>query len=138
MNLLYRLAADIVVVVHFAFVLFIVGGLAAILVGVVRKWRWTRSMKFRLLHLLAISFVVAEALCGLTCPLTTWENWLRRRAGDAGYQGDFLAEWLHELLFFDAEPWVFTVGYCLFGLVVVATFIFAPPQRFSDRHRQDG
>ena len=137
MNLLYRLAADVVVVVHFAFVLFIVGGLAAILLGVMRNWRWTRNMKFRLLHLLAIALVVAEAVCGVTCPLTTWENWLRLRAGGATYQGDFLAAWLHELLFFDAEPWVFTIGYCLFGLVVVVTFILAPPDGFP-RRRRDG
>jgi hypothetical protein len=32
------------------------------------------------------------------------------------------------LLFFDAEPWVFTVCYTLFGLAVLATFVLAPPR----------
>ena len=132
MNLFFRIAADIVVVVHFAFVIFVVGGLLAILVGWLRGWRWTRNMTFRWLHLLAILVIVAEALCGITCPLTSWEKSLRLRAGDATYQGDFIAAWAHELLFYDAEPWVFTTGYCLFGLVVVLTFWLAPPTRQRD------
>jgi hypothetical protein len=123
----YRLAADVMVVVHLAFVAFVALGQVAILVGVVRGWPWVCGRKFRVLHLLAIAVVVVQSLLGTTCPLTIWEKQLRRLGGQEAYPGDFLARWAHDLLFFDAEPWVFTLIYTLFGLLVLLTFLFAPP-----------
>ena len=81
-----------------------------------------------LLHLLAILIVATEAICGITCPLTTWEQHLRELAGDTAYQGDFIADWTHRLLFYEFPSWVFTLAYVLFGLLVLATFAFAPPR----------
>ena len=128
MATLYRLTADLVVVIHFAFVAFVVFGLPLTLVGGVRRWEWVRGARIRAIHLAAIGFVVAESLCGVTCPLTAWEQRLRDLAGQANYRGDFLANWVHDLLFFDAEPWVFTVCYCSFGLAVLLTWILVPPR----------
>ena len=124
----YRLAADAIVLVHFAYVAFVVVGLLAILLGLVGRWSWVRNVWFRLLHLLAILIVAGEAVCGITCPLTTWEQHLRALAGDTAYQGDFIADWTHRLLFYEFQPWVFTLAYVLFGLIVLATFVFAPPR----------
>lgn len=125
----YRLTADLVVVVHFAFVLFVALGLLLTLIGGVRKWDWVRGVRFRAIHLAAIGFVVAESLCGITCPLTVWERYLRDLAGQASYRGDFIATWVHDLLFFDAEPWVFTVFYCAFGAIVALSWLLVPPRR---------
>jgi len=129
MPVLYKLAADLVVVVHFGYVSFVLVGQVLILLGVMCRWRWVRNPWFRWLHLGAISIVVAESLLGIVCPLTTWESWLRREAGEATYSGDFLGHWAHELVFYDAPPWVFTVAYSIFGLLVVGTFLLAPPRR---------
>ena len=129
MTTLYRLTADLVVVVHFAFVAFVVFGLLLTLVGGVRQWEWVRCVRFRAIHLAAIGFVVAESLCGVTCPLTVWEQRLRNLAGQASYQGDFIATWAHDLMFFDAEPWVFTLCYCSFGAVVALSWLLVPPRR---------
>lgn len=126
---LYRLGADFTVVIHFAFVMFVLLGQVFITIGVLAKWNWIRNFKFRVIHLASILFVVAESLTGVVCPLTTLEKWLREKAGEASYQGDFIATWVHDALFFTAEPWVFTLCYSLFGLFVVITFIFAPPRR---------
>jgi hypothetical protein len=128
MNVLYRLAADAVVVLHCAYATFVVVGLIVILFGLARRRPWARNVFFRVLHLAAIVVVAAESVCGIACPLTTWEQELRTLAGEATYEGDFIATWVHELLFFDAEPWVFTVCYVAFALVVLATFLFAPPR----------
>jgi hypothetical protein len=76
-----------------------------------------------------IGIVVVEALLGITCPLTTWENQLRHAAGETARAESFVGRWIHDLLFYDAPPWVFTVIYCLFGAVVLATFVIAPPKR---------
>jgi H+/Cl- antiporter ClcA len=124
----YRLVVDAVVVVHLAYVAFVVVGLLAILLGLLCRWLWVRNVWFRSLHLLAILVVAAEAVCGITCPLTTWEQRLRLLAGDTSHQGDFIATWVHRLMFFDLQPWVFTVCYVLFGLIVLATFLLAPPR----------
>jgi Protein of Unknown function (DUF2784) len=131
----YALAADVIVAAHFAYVAFVVLGLLLTLVGIARGWSWVRNPWFRGVHLATILIVVAEAWLGITCPLTTWEKQLRRLAGQTTYGGDFLGRWLHEVLFFDLPPAVFTLIYTAFGLAVIATWVFAPPRRrrFTDR-----
>ncbi len=124
-----RLLADAIVVIHAAFVMFVVLGMGAIVLGIARGWEWVRNPWFRGLHLAAIGVVVLETLGGVACPLTTWESALRRQAGQVGYAGDFVGYWAHRLIFFRAEPWVFTLGYLLFGASVLAAFILAPPRR---------
>lgn len=126
---LFRLAADAIVTIHVAYVAFVVLGLAAFWWGIARRRPWARNPLLRYLHLTMILIVVAEAWAGITCPLTTWEQWLRDRSGDSSYQGDFIATCLHDLLFIDAPPWVFTLAYTLFGLLVLGTFVVAPPRR---------
>ena len=131
---LSKLAADAIVVIHFAFVLFVLLGQLLIMIGALAGWTWVRNFKFRLIHLGSILFVVAESVLGIVCPLTTLEKWLQKQSGGAAYEGDFIARWVHEVLFFDKEtipPWLFTIIYSLFGLLVLLTFIFAPPRRKS-------
>jgi hypothetical protein len=128
MQLVYRLAADTIVVVHFTYVGFVIVGFLLTLIGVLAGWKWIRNLYFRAAHLLAILIVVAESLGGITCPLTTWESQLRTLAGQTAYEGDFIAEWVHDMLFVNAQPWAFTLCYTLFGLAVLATFILAPPR----------
>lgn len=128
---LFRLAADAIVTIHVAYVAFVVLGLAAIWWGIARQRPWARNPLLRYLHLTMILIVVAEAWAGITCPLTTWEQWLRDHSGGSSYRGDFIATCLHDLLFIDAPPWAFTVAYSLFGLLVLGTFVVAPPRRLS-------
>ena len=118
------LLADIVLIVHFAFVLFVVGGLAAIWIGTVAGLAWVRNFWFRAAHLAAIAFVAAESLLGIWCPLTIWEARLR----GTGAEKSFVAEWVHRLLFYDLPEWLFTAAYVLFGLAVAATWALLPPR----------
>lgn len=136
MSLFYRLAADGVVGLHMAYVLIVVLGLPAICWGIVRKHDWVRNVWLRGGHLAMILIVVGEAWAGITCPLTVWEHQLRDAAGQQAYQGAFVANLVHDLLFFDAEPWVFTLLYTVFGLLVAATFVMAPPG-CSKRSREE-
>lgn len=129
MQLAYRLAADAVLVIHVGYVAFVILGLVLTVIGILARWQWIRNFWFRSLHLAAILLVVVQALLGVMCPLTIWENELRQLAGQTAYRGDFIATWLHDLLFIDAEPWVFTLCYTLFGLAVLATFLLAPPRK---------
>ena len=67
-------------------------------------------------------------MLGITCPLTTWEQQLRAAGGQETYKGAFVANLVHDLLFYDLQPWVFVLGYTLFGTAVLLTWIFAPPR----------
>lgn len=125
--MIYRVLADLTVFVHAAYVLFVVAGFLMTLVGMLCRWQWTRGFWFRSLHLAMILVVVAESLLGITCPLTTLEHDLRLRAGQTSYTGSFMGEVVHNLLFFDAPEWVFTILYCFFGSLVVVVFIWWPP-----------
>ncbi len=121
------LLADLVVIIHALFVLFVVAGQALILMGWIISWCWTRNPVFRVAHLAAIGFVVAEAWFGMVCPLTTLEYELRNSAEQTAYEMSFIGYWLDRLLFYAAPEWVFTLVYTLFALVVVTTFVFYPP-----------
>jgi polyferredoxin len=125
---LFQLAADVVLVGHFAIAMFVVAGLALVVVGNLRDWSWVNGWSFRLAHLAAIAIVVAEAWLGIVCPLTTLENWLRTGAGATPYAESFVAHWLQRLLFYDAPAWVFTTAYTVFGLAVAAAWWVFPPR----------
>ena len=84
----YRALADCTIVVHLAFVGYVVVGLVLILLGILFRWGWVRNFWFRATHVLAICFVAFEAMIGMECPLTTWENQLRAAAGIVGLRAD--------------------------------------------------
>ena len=122
-----QLLADAVLTLHVAVVVFVVGGLVLIIGGNLRGWRWVNSPGFRLAHLIAIAVVVAEAWFGVVCPLTSLEMWLRAETPSPTYAGSFIEHWLQRILYYEAPPWVFTLGYSLFGLLVAATWWYFPP-----------
>ena len=81
--------ADLVVGIHFLFVLFVVlGGLLAL------RWRWVIWV-----HLPAAIWGALIELGGWICPLTPLEQSLRDRAGAGGYQGGFIEHYLLPILY---------------------------------------
>lgn len=127
---LHALLADLILLLHALFIAFVVLGMLAIALGAALRRQWVRNFYFRAAHLAAIGYVVVQALFGMVCPLTDLENALRVRAGQEPYDaGGFIQTWLHRLIFFDAEPWVFTLCYTLFGLLVAAVMWWVPPRR---------
>ncbi len=136
---LYTFLADVVVVIHAAYIAFVIFGLLVVLAGIVLRWKWIRNFWFRAIHLVMIGIVVVQALFGVICPLTSLEKKLQTMGGEATYDRSFIGHWVHELIFYDASPSTFTVIYCAFGAMVLATFVLAPPRRPRRRlHRQHG
>jgi hypothetical protein len=119
--------AGAIVVVHLAIMLFVTAGLPLIYLGAARRWQWVRDWRWRALHLAAIGFVAAESLAGIACPLTLWEDALRGQQSHIG----FIERWVDRILFYDFSPWVFTVAYTVFALLVALTWILVPPVRRS-------
>lgn len=116
--------ADIVLIIHFLYVLFVVGSVPVIWVGAWLKLQFVRNRWFRFLHLGAILFVVAESLMGVVCPLTVWENRLRQVETDSS----FIQHWLHQIMFYNVPEGVLTTVYILFAVLVAATFKWVPPR----------
>ena len=117
--------ADAILIVHFLIAAFIVLGLAAVWLGAAIGWEWVRNPWFRWLHLAAIAFVAAEALLGIACPLTVWEDLLR---GGARVES-FVARWVRAVLFYQAPEWVFTLIYVAWTAATLLTLWLVPPRR---------
>ncbi len=87
--MLFRLAADVVVALHFGFIVFVVAG--GFLV-----WRWRR---LAWVHLPVAAWGALIEFTGWICPLTPLENALRRRAGEAGYAGGFIEHYVIPIIY---------------------------------------
>jgi hypothetical protein len=89
--MVYRVLADAVVVVHFAFLAFVV-------TGPLLSHRW-RAVVW--LHLPALAWAVGIIAVGYECPLTALENRLRRLGGERPYPGGFVDHYIENVLYPD-------------------------------------
>lgn len=87
--MLFQAGADLVVLVHLAFIVFVVlGGVLAL------HWRWILWV-----HLPALLWSALLEFCGWTCPLTPLENWLRRVGGASEYSGGFVERYVLPIVY---------------------------------------
>jgi polyferredoxin len=120
-----RIAADALLVAHFLIAAFITGGLVLIWLGAAAGWRWVRNPWFRLLHLAAIAVVALEALLGVACPLTVWEDLLRGSLQPRSFVG----RWVQALLYYDAPERLFTALYVVWAVATIVTLWLIPPRK---------
>lgn len=78
-----------------------------------------------------IVIVGVEAVLNIECPLTNWEGHFRQLAGQEVSGESFVGRLLHNLIFVDWPPWVIDTSHVVFALLVLATFVLAPPRRRS-------
>ena len=105
--MIYRLLADLVVLVHLAFIVFVA-------VGAFLAWRWPQLVWA---HIPVVVWAVAIVAIGFTCPLTPLEKLLRRRAGGEAYDEGFIDHYL--------EGVVYPGRYILLARAFVAALIVA-------------
>ncbi|NMG77080.1 DUF2784 domain-containing protein [Aromatoleum diolicum] len=105
-----RLAADLVVLIHFAFIVFVIAGGLLVL----------RHPRVAWLHLPVVAWGAGIEFVGGICPLTPLENALRRAAGEAGYAEGFLEHYLLPLIYPAALTYEVQIGLGLFVLLVNA------------------
>lgn len=128
--------ADLIFIVHFSVVAFIVLGEILILIGWCRRWVWARNPWFRWAHLGAIALVIFFGYALGNCPLTEWEYEIREAVGQSPQEGAFVGRLLHNILFLDLPEWIFMPMYVAFGLLVAATMYFYPAKHFSRTRAQ--
>lgn len=128
--MLYKIIADTILILHFLYVIFAVGGEIFIIVGGFLKWDIIRKFSFRVTHLISVVIVAIEASLGILCPLTVWENQFRLLSGQrVDSDITFIGRLFRKILFYDFPLWIFTLTYILFALAVVITFVKIPPRR---------
>jgi hypothetical protein len=123
------LLADALLTLHVGVVLFVVGLLPLVLIGGARGWRWVRHRRLRLTHLGLMVFIAGQTWLGQLCPLTVWEQDLRRLAGEAAYGESFIEHWLSRLLYWEAPWWVFVTAYTAFAALVAGAWWWVRPRR---------
>lgn len=122
----YAVAADATVLLHAAFVVFVVGGAALL-------WRWPRVAW---LHLPAAAWGAWIEASGGVCPLTPLENALRARAGQAGYGGGFVEHYVVPILYPDALTrelqWALAAGVVAVNALLYGLWIAGRRRRSRD------
>ena len=119
MTMVYRVLADAVVVVHFAFVIYVaVGGFVA--------WRWPWSF---VIHAGSVLWGLGIVVIGWECPLTTLENHFRRIGGESDYRRGFVARYLADVIY--PHQWTSALR-LLVAVLVVASWAGLERRR---RHR---
>ncbi|MCH8347850.1 MAG: DUF2784 domain-containing protein [Proteobacteria bacterium] len=113
----YSIVADLIVVLHLSFVIFVVAGGLLVL-----KWRWILYA-----HIPAAVWGVLLEFQGWGCPLTPLEKSLRITAGEEGYSGGFIEYYLVPLIYpgeitRDIQIWVgvfvIIINMVIYGLVI--------------------
>lgn len=124
--MVYHLAASLILIVHFAFVMFVLSGAALAL-------RWPRLIWF---HVTAVLWGVLIEFTGAICPLTPLEVRLRQLGGSPGYQGGFIDHYLLALLYPSGLTRKLQVGLGLLALVantLAYAYIFVRKKRIAQR-----
>jgi hypothetical protein len=108
-NAVWIALADLVLVVHLAYVAFIpLGGFVA--------WRRRRIVW---VHLAAIGIGVVSITIGFDCPLTTWEQSLRRRGGQHPYRDGFVDHYLKGRIYPHGYEWAV---WLIFGACIAFSY----------------
>ena len=123
--------ADVIVVIHALIAAYIVSGFVLIPLGAWLDWRFVRRRWLRLTHLLGILFVAAETALGYVCPLTLWEDWLRR---ESAQNAGFIARWVRSVLYYDVPLWIFGAIYIAGAVVALLFWRWMPPESKRTTH----
>ena len=108
--------ADIVLLFHFAIVIFITFGFFLIPIGYNSNWIWVKNFKLRICHCGMMLFITLETLLGITCPLTIIENNLR----GIHKTTSFISYWINQIIYWDLPSQFFIV---LYSAVLMWTFL---------------
>lgn len=115
--------ADIILILHFLIVIFITLGFLLIPIGYYYDWCWIKNFKLRLFHFGLMFLVTFETLVGITCPLTSIENYLR----GINNSETFISFWIEKIIYWDFPTSFFMFLYFVFlGWTLLMWKIYPP------------
>jgi len=129
--MLYKILADIIVLVHFIWILFMLIGFILNLYGFFWKEFFDKWL-LRMLHLFGIAYVSFLAIMGKYCPLTIWENTLRAKYDPSlTYPGSFIIHYIKKLVYPAVHPLIIIIPTAFIAIFTVAIFIIRPPKKIK-------
>lgn len=125
----YRILADTIMVLHLAWIIFMLWGFVLTIRGFFHPKFFDRWL-FRTVHLLGILFVVALEILGKYCPLTLWENALRGHYNpETDYPGSFIIKYIEQMIYPDVSPLVVIIPTILLATFTLVAFVLKPPTK---------
>lgn len=122
-GVLYRWAADLTVLLHFLFILFVIFGVVLV----------ARVPKLKPLHWAALAYGLSVEVFNWYCPLTLLEQHLRRAGGQQAYERSFLVHYFEALIYWDVPQWVLISGAIAVVLGNVAIYCRGSARQSSPR-----
>jgi len=125
----YRILADTIMVLHLAWIIFMLWGFVLTIRGFFHPKFFDRWL-FRTVHLLGILFVVALEILGKYCPLTLWENALKGHYNpETDYLGSFIIKHIEQMIYPDVSPLVVIIPTILLATFTLVAFVLKPPAK---------
>lgn len=134
--MLYKILADLIVVVHFLWMLFMLLGFFLTLKGFFNPKFFDRWL-FRTLHTGGILFVAILVALKQYCPLTLWENALRIKYDPSlVYAGSCIVHYVQKLLYPDINPLIIRTVTTFIAIFSIVVFIIKPPEKIRKIFRR--
>ncbi|MEA3312876.1 MAG: DUF2784 family protein [Caldisericota bacterium] len=129
--MIYKILADIIVTMHFAWILFMLIGFLFTLYGFFRKDFWDMWL-FRTIHLFGIVYVSFLAIMRKNCPLTLLENALRAKYNpNLIYPGSFMVYYVEKLVYPDVNLLLILIPTAFIAIFSIIIFIIKPPAKIK-------
>ncbi len=140
--MLYKILADLVVLIHFGWILFILWGFVLTVCGSVcvyvlpeakdRGKKFFDRWIFRIVHLAGIVYVAILTVLGKYCPLTILENDLRGQYdAELAYPGSFVIHYIEKIVYPEANFLIFVIPTIIIAVFTVLMFIIRPPAKIK-------
>ncbi|MCD6107100.1 MAG: DUF2784 domain-containing protein [Caldisericaceae bacterium] len=129
--MIYKILADTIVIIHFAWILFMLIGFIVTLCSFSKKKFWDRWL-FRTIHLFGIVYVSSLAIMRKDCPLTLLENALRAKYNSALiYPGSFMVYYVEKFVYPDVNLFLILIPTAFIAIFSIAIFIIKPPAKIK-------
>ena len=129
--MIYKILADLIVAIHFIWILFMLVGFILTLCGFFWK-RFFDWFVLRILHLCGIVYVGLLAILREYCPLTILENTVRAKYNpDLTYPGSFIVHHIEKLVYPDVNPSIILVPTISIAVFTIVVFIIKPPTKIK-------
>jgi hypothetical protein len=127
----YKIIADIIVVLHFIWIIFMLLGFFLTIYGFFYQ-KFLDWWLFRTFHLLGIIFVGILTVLQRFCPLTILENLSRARySPESTYPGSFIVHYIENLVYPDVNQTLLRLGTVFVAIFILIVFIVHPPGKIK-------
>ena len=140
--MLYKILADLVVIIHFAWIVFVLWGFILTVYSSISVYFFSAGKDrakaffdrwiFRTVHVAGIVYVAVLTVLGKICPLTTLENILRRQYNpELTYPGSFVMHYIQKLIYPEANFLIFVVPTMIIAIFSIVMFVIRPPAKIK-------